>query len=316
MPSGECACRVQHRWLLSLFPPESAAETKRIFLAVLLYGLNPLTLLSFLLNVSDGLALDLAVAGLVFLYGAGERERMRPRFLLLQGAAAWSLLAFSLLTKETLLAVIGGAFLATAVRSLRSGRVRWGELLFRGSPLLPLLLWWRAVGFTPGQAARRGGLPFQGVVEYLLQGDALLSGRSFLVLLLVLYMVLFVRFVVFFRSESAERREPHSLSAALPAGVLLLNVILVSFATGDEYWGNFANIARLYTPGLLSVVLWMAWPSRRDRGRDKTGKEGLARYGRGAVALFLLLFTLLLIRAESTGNPLPYFVRERGGYSP
>ncbi|MBE7440795.1 MAG: hypothetical protein HS115_20295 [Spirochaetales bacterium] len=193
-------------------------------------ALNPLSLLCFLLVLPDGFALQLALFAFRGLSRASP-ERSRAGFSFL--------LAFALLVKETMLAFPLALSASALLRIFQSGRCKKENLSLMAYSLgsvLPLLLWWSRIGFTPDQAASRGGWPFSGVIEYFSATPA--SGQYALLIILCagLYRL---------RKMMTAIVDPQS-----SAGFILLGISLglISLATGHEYWANFANIARLFLP--------------------------------------------------------------------
>lgn len=240
--------------------------------AALLFGINPLSLQSALLHVSDGLALSMGVLSLLLILPSldGSLQKKTGGFI---HTAAWILGAFALLTKETMIAYPGGmagGFMINAfLREDRSGRIRILKyILFFISMLLPLIAWWMWIGFSPTMASRRGGIPMEGMINYFKEGDALLSGRSFLIVLFIIYLSLAATCMRMIPGKrSATMREMTSefseLCRALGV-VLFLDIVLISFATAEEYWANFANIVRLYIPGLLPLIFSLLY-FRKDQ---------------------------------------------------
>jgi len=199
-------------------------------------ALNPVSLLSFLLVLPDGLALQLALLAFQGLARAADW----PGQIFFTG-----LLSFSLLVKETMLAFPMALGSAALIHFLVSGQNRKAQLRLMTLAILsalPLALWWSWVGFTPGQAASRGSWPFSGVIEYFSNAPS----RSQYVLLFLLIAGLYRLGIM---AQSLEWR------AAPGFLVLLFSLGLASFASADEYWANFANIARLFLPLLGAFFL-------------------------------------------------------------
>ena len=139
-------------------------------------------------------------------------------------------------------------------------------------------------------------------MEFILAGRGLAGGRGLLVILLFVYvgvgLSLFLHAVrePFWRSGSDSRGQVGALELA---GVLGATTALVSFATADEYWANFANISRFFIPGCLALCLLpLVVPGRS------------ARWTGGGVCAFLLLFTLSLLYAELRAEPLGFILMD------
>jgi hypothetical protein len=248
-------------------------------LRVALFAFNPFSLLSFMLCTADGAALSLAVLGALAL---AVRGRAR--------AFGLGLIAFALLTKETLVAVP----LALAAGALLDGASGIGVRLVRALLLtltvVPLLVWWHVVGFSFGLAASHGGLPFSGFFRYLPHVDL---ARSLLACLLVLGAAL----------GSLCLRARGSRVAGF---VLLASVALVSTATAEEYWAIIANVARLFTPMAAAPAL-LGDPSALT-GSLRPGGGGWTRRIGLLWALVLFSLSALFVVREATRRPLPHYV--------
>ena len=267
--------------------------------ATLLFLFNPFSWESSLLTVSDGLGLSLAVLFLGFYPGlapAGS-ERNRSEDSLFPESRFWRtflsfvFLSLALLTKETFLAIplaLGGRALFRLAHRREFGAFQ--ELLFAALSIFPLLVWWDLVGFSPFLAAHRGGLPGAGILAYLGSPDTLLSGRTFLLILFFLLLAMGGRLL----REGLAGKGHREVFMAL---VLVAVAFLVSFATNDEYWANFANIMRLYTPAIVGMIWFVA------RGKDSSTRR--------ALPLFLLAFLALLFWKTVGGKVLPHHTRER-----
>lgn len=193
------------------------------------FALNPFSILAANLFLADGLALSLAVLGLTrVLNPSSDRSR------LFQG---WVLVASACLCKETMLA-FPIAYILVNLRSLRS--------LAALVSMLPLVVWWWYVGFSPLAAAERGIA--SGLMSYVGRPDALLSGRG----LLFPYIVI-VTILAWVSGPGPDRK----------IGVLLLLAGTVPpLLASAEYWDNFANIARLFVPVTLGAIVCSFWSNR------------------------------------------------------
>ena len=267
--------------LLILFFDRAYGFSAERLAALALYAFNPFSLRSFALNVADGFALSLSLAA-VLLYLEERQSETRRAWI------AGALLVLALLSKETMLAapflICVELFFERSTRSVRS----W--LLALVLPGIVVVLWWTWIGFSPWLAAGRGTVPFAGLIEYLKEPDALLSGRGLLVPLLFFYLLcglgLCGRAIV-----SRER-------ALLGPGLALLLVgLVISTGTADEYWGNFANIMRMFTPGVLALFVW-SWR------RPGAGRWCLLIVS--ACAAYFLLFDLLMLKADIGSRLLPH----------
>jgi hypothetical protein len=245
-------------------------------LRVVVFALNPFSLLSFMLCTADGAALSIAVVGALTFDSSG-----RGRWV---GAL---LLAFALLTKETFVVVpfaLGGAALFDA-QSAPIARIR--RIALCAVTLVPMLVWWRRVGFSLGLAATHGGLPFSGFVQYLPNVDLT---RGLLALVLVVALAL----GAFFALSPASR---------VSGFVLLATAALISTATAEEYWATIANIARLFTPMAAAPALLGARTSVEAAPLwTWTRRVGLAWM------LGVLALTAVVLLREATRRPLPFYV--------
>ncbi len=221
------------------------------------FALNPLSLYSFLLVTADGTAAALAVCGLV----AWQRGSH------LGTVVGGLLFALAGLCKETMLVMAAALALSAVLRRTivvwRGDRPADQARSFREAAVgilavLPTAAWWWVVGFSPLAAAERGSAPFVGMLRYLSAPDALWSPRSLLVVLLVILTATCILLLA--RVWLATRQHPDSiagseesdlLSAPLVLGGALVPAVL---AATPEYWGTYANIARLFTP---TVVAWL-----------------------------------------------------------
>ncbi|MEQ9365197.1 MAG: hypothetical protein RIF32_13195 [Leptospirales bacterium] len=230
------------------------------------------------------------------------------------------------MTKEHALAGAAGLLFAgfwPPLRAAISGRSRpdrrwfldglWLALpaVFAG---LVLVSWWRWIGFHPGQAAARGSLPMSGLLEYLSGGpDAFFSGRTYLIFLFCAWALILIALSLEERSRPGNSFAPARIWRGLAVGTLAANLVLVSFATADEYWGNFANILRLFTPG-FGALLCAAFAGEAVL-EAASRAAGLLRFGMwvGAFASAALVFAIL--ENEIAGRLLPVFVLGVGGFS-
>jgi hypothetical protein len=101
-------------------------------------------------------------------------------------------------------------------------------------------------------------------------------------------------------SGFAALSEPRRRSTGL---ILLGTAALVSAATAGEYWGTFANIARLFTP-LAAAPLFAEGGSSGGRVR---------RLLPVSVAVSLFTLTALIVLREATRRALPFFVAGDAG---
>lgn len=249
-----------------------------------LFALNPFSLLSFLLCTADGAALSLAVLGAL----AFERA-------VATAAATWSLasgvlLSFALLTKETALVVPLALTAAWFLDARQSSARRLRALVLGAAPLLPLVLWWRHVGFSFGLAASHGGLPFSGMLAYLPHLDLM---RGLLVALVVFGAPLAL--------SSLWRVE------ARVAGLALFGTIaLVSTATAHEYWATISNVARLFTPMAAAPVL-----ANADLRALAAGSSRPVRWLAVAWTAALVALCFAIVLREATRSPLPFYLQTR-----
>ncbi len=261
----------------------------------LVYSLNPFSLLSFQLNVSDGLALSLMVMALSLALKPVSGGWRIP--------VAWVFFTFALLTKETFIAAfaggVGAVILMTFARVVTAGQFLRSFTFFL-SALLVLLGWWYFAGFTPLQAARRGSLPLQGMVAYLASPDSAVSGRNLLVMLFFIYLSIAGVMMRGAVNHWREKISRSSISWFGPEGRLwnpgfslyLFSVAgLVSFATVHEYWANFANVARLFTPGVIPLAIFAAV---QGSGTFKRIKPGVSLF----IVLFFIFFSGLLLKGQ------------------
>ncbi len=242
--------------------------------AACLWAVNPFSVLSSLLSVADGFALSLAAAAFLFLRDGTEDRILRKGRAF---AAAFVFFTAALLSKETMLAVILGTAFASMCILVVYGRAMRGDALRAGAPgiryaagailpllgVIPALIWWQRVDFTLMHAGRHGGMPLGGMLDFLREDPGSL-GRAFLVIVFAV-CVFSGAWMVFTSFLALRVRPPISalpgIQADLAAGtILLVTAGLTVFAT-DEYWHNFANIARLFTPSVVGLV----WASNRNR---------------------------------------------------
>ena len=251
-----------------------------------LFALNPVSLLSFGLNLAEPLALSASLVAILLLLQkgsgriSGQSGMMRKSPLLVYGASAF-LLILGFLSKETMF-IVGLAFGAglsvaaftkifRAIGSGKSGAAKIGSILerdfsvvLRWPVIVALLLsgtiafaWYLWAGFFSGDGA--GGkmnIPFSGVLDFIQTRPALISGRGLLLpgilWLTILALLLFIRCWKGKGSWMEQR-------FVLPG--LWLNLALISMASAQEYWLTFANIVRLFAPAMVFLAFlrknWM-----------------------------------------------------------
>lgn len=219
----------------------------------MLFALNPFSVLSASLFVADGLAFSLAAIAIALAFQRETPDTWGRRL------AVFFCTAAACLCKETALALPASA----AVLFLFQRRERRSILLFSALGALPLVCWWQFTGFSLRGAALRG-TQTSGLLDYLSAPDALLSGRG---LLLVFFCVLGVAWLL---SLAREGITPFTLLAGMG--------LAAGGAASPEYWGNFANAARLFFPAVLGLLFVRSqmWN------------------------LFFLLFSLLFLYKESS----------------
>ncbi|MCB1320415.1 MAG: hypothetical protein KDK34_09190, partial [Leptospiraceae bacterium] len=231
------------------------------------------------------------------------------------------LIVLAVLTKESMLALIPIILLPALANILRrmfqAGKTRladsfvpWSAIMVAISVLTVVIIsaWWRHVDFSPTLAAERSGRPFEGMLVFLHHPDALISGRMLLIPLLVISLVLVIaECVVLIRRQykSYEIRSAwialFDTDMALRFGNVLaaLGIItVISMATADEYWANYANIMRLFTPLVLclSIVPFAFYNTQAKR----TGNWLML-----GLLVYFLMFDAAIIRQEWTGRRLP-----------
>jgi len=277
-----------------------------------IFALNPFSLVSFAWALADGIALALVAMGMAYHLQADD-SAARSRWL--RRIAGVALIALAALAKETALviplALLANRGIGLAVGLLgQSGRLirrSLGRMALALMPIGALALWYAALGYSPVFAAARGAdIPFGGLVEYLRAPDALLSGRSFLVGLLAIYLglaLLFVQIAVrSIRNSSAERfavRLQAGLPMALCALLLLGTALLIGQATAGEYWASFLNIARLFAPGVIALLFLPCAPE--SEGVNPRLERRILVF----CAVYLGLFSLWLLRGAWIGGLLP-----------
>ncbi|MBR33608.1 MAG: hypothetical protein CMN77_20070 [Spirochaetaceae bacterium] len=248
-----------------------------------LFGLNPISLLSFGLNLAEPLALSLAVicillflpSGLAPAESRGRFPGLCRRFRLPVGAV---LMLLSLLSKETMFLIglsMGLAFVLSSISLIR--RQRSGNsnatlrqlVFFRWNVSVALLLagvlafsWYWYADFFGGQgAAGKIQIPFAGVIEFIQSRPRLISGRG-LLLIGLMWMIVFCAY----RLLEAARKQNGWMDRFILAG-LLLNLGLISMASAEEYWLNFANISRLFAPAMILLAFCRSgWSFRISAG--------------------------------------------------
>ena len=263
-------------------------------IAVIVFAFNPFSLLCFMLNVADGLALSLAMIGMIFYFKAECTGGIFYR------AIAFICISFSLLTKETMLAIPIGFIAAAFTVTFKEKNRSFYTLIFFSMSVIPLIAWWFVIGFSPVHAAAHGGWPYKGFVDYLRNPDALYSQRTMLVFILPVFT--FFGFILLYKSGIknifTNRYYRSTLEKTGLALSLLAVSVLISFATGHEYWMNFANIGRFFTPGVLLISFVSAFfPENRP-----------VKYGVRILLVLFLLLGFIMIQKEFTGEPLPFVV--------
>lgn len=324
---------------------------RRVWPGLIIFALNPVSLFCFLYGLADGLALDLMVIAFLFLTRSFDRhDSMRNsasffrNYLLFGGGAL--VLAFALLTREHALAgVIGLGFAGLTSAMFASDHNQRGGSA--ASPvalvapavfaILVLIGWWMWIGFSPREAAARGGLPLSGLVQYLSgQPDAFFSGRSYLVGLLIVYGIIFAGLAsnifralfsgVSMGDPAGERQDSDSgnwnafVWPAIACGALAANLALVSFATADEYWGNFANILRLFTPGFgalacvsIGTGVGLSGIAGSRVFRDRLEQSRILQFGMWSAVVLTGALVFAILKSEIAGRLLPVFEFHVGG---
>ena len=220
-------------------------------LPALLFAFNPFSFLSFLLNVSDGLALSFSVAGILFLrmYHDSRGEAFKKLFLLL----SYLFITYSILTKETFLAVpagmLAGEFILYAFRLKEKQRAVsfFRRCFFWAMTVLPLAVWWIMIDYDIVSTSSHGGIPFSGIYGLVSQGVLRDPMRMSLFSILVVSGFYFFRGIFVSYSDSRDGDFGLRLSG-------IAACILILIADMNEYWGNFANIARLFSPIAVPLV--------------------------------------------------------------
>lgn len=318
---------------------DSERTTRRlVWPGLIVFALNPVSLFCFVYALADGLALDLTMLAVLCVLPASVFQnqathlshdfkrgdnRWREGFAYVVGGM---LLALAVLTKEHALAGAAGLGLAgvfafwrsrrsvagDSIEFVRRARVRaFGWICVAGFAALALASWWWWIGFDPGLAAERGGWPFAGLAGYLFGGevDAFFSGRTYLVGWL-LVCVLIASGLVFFAG----------VASRIALGTLAASLALASFATADEYWGNFANILRLFTPAFGALLFAGAAASTRavsaqDDADNRATNQWPRKLVRGGLWIGVLVTGALvfaILESEITGRLLPVFEFRRG----
>ncbi len=294
-------------FLFHLFTVASLFKKTKLYFPSLLYGVNPISLESFLLTVSDGVALDLAVLALLSSIASNDNaiqespDSSKRRFFhtYLPAGLSCLLLSYSLLTKETMLAFPLAMIASFAVRVAgfyllrRTGQ--WNAIRSNYIPaviaffsLIPLILWWHIVGFSPLNASRRGSIPFSGLMETIQQDGLHFSASSLLMVLIGAFSLILLRHIIraYMKARKGEggvsrdfKQQPNDIYF----WTLLIDLCLVSFASAREYWANFANMVRLFTPGIFPAIYLVA------------KEKGVSSFPQFFFGSYLMLFTLLLL---------------------
>lgn len=221
------------------------------YLNTLLFALNPFSLLSFLLNLSDGLALSIAAIGISFaIRDSGTGWNRRSFF-------ASFFLAFAVLTKETMMVVPAGLFLNSAAdavfsriadKKLNSDTLQSlkKKFILSLAAVIPFFIWLFTIGYSFSDAASHGGFPFSFMQDPVFVQSISDSSRMMLIVIffLLLFFLLFYTFRHVFLYGINQFR----------AGPLLFACGVISLSS-REYWVNYANIARLFTPAVLGWIL-------------------------------------------------------------
>lgn len=311
--------------LLALRLHANGAPARAAQLALYAYACNPFTALAALLSVADGLALALALIGLLLLERGGAFGGARSTQPLASQAGGIFALAFAALTKETMLALIfaAGALPATLAALSGADFRRVLVALLYGVALLALIIAptvfvWQAAGFSPALAAERGGVWFSGWRMYLSDADAFLSGRTMLAALLPALVALspwcawraFVRLRAAKTHGASDSGAPWlALAAAAAGGALMLGAA----ATADEYWSTFPNIQRLFS--LTAFALAAAGIALDSSGAPAQTAPRAAAWDRGVIYGLTALFgfgSLMLLKTELTGTMPLFFFLEHG----
>lgn len=322
--------------LLALRLHGAGGETRATRLALYAYALNPFTALALLFSVADGLALALALVGLLALERGGfflragaapERESHEPtappaatplaRAACL--ACGVAVLAYAALTKESAVAAILAAaalppILAAAspIAPRRIVRAMLYGAALAALMLAPTLLVWLQAGFSPALAAERGGVWFSGWLAYLRDADAFFSGRTMLAALLPALVALapWCAWQALARLRETNPRGPSdsgaawmALAAAGAGGALALG----ASATADEYWSTYPNIQRLFSLSALALAaLGVAQSAPGARA-----KQAGARLAVLVLAGLFFFGSLMLLKTELTGTmPLLFFFED------
>ncbi len=310
--------------LLALRMYSAGTPARAARLALYAYALNPFTALALLLSVADGLALALALVGLLALerggafaetaaaqYPAAAASRGQRAVCTLGGVIA---LAYAALTKETLIALIfaAGALPATLAWLSQSAPRRILLAALYGCALIalalaPMLFVWQAAGFSPALAAQRGGVWFSGWLEYLRAPDALLSGRTMLAALLPALLAL-APWCAFCARRLLAKRSSVGLWLALAAAGAGGALLLGAAATADEYWSTYANIQRLFSLTALTLAA-LGVATSEPAGVAETGR---LRFAVPALAGLFFFGSLMLLKTELTGTMPLFFFLEHG----
>lgn len=212
------------------FGPGSANQAT---LAALIFVFNPFSLTCFLLSVADALAMSLALISMIFFLRLKQNSGI---FGLFCSAIFMSL---AVLTKESSLILLPFYMIYLILNNpvKNPGYPGWLVVIV---PIVAITLWWRFTGFHAlGQARLHAGYPFSGLFQFLLNPDALFSGRS----LFVMIVLLSAAFVLFSIAQFIKSKK---YDVTLPGAILILSgsLFYISLASYSEYWTNYANIVR------------------------------------------------------------------------
>ncbi|MDH5655287.1 MAG: hypothetical protein OEZ34_05235 [Spirochaetia bacterium] len=245
------------------------------FVPVIFYALNPFSFLSFLLNVSDGLALSFAVLGIIFWrkaafsktggldFSPGRTSFWSDRLLVRNLILSFLFASFSLLVKETMIAVPAGMLAKEIYLNLlrfyrRCPCLNFYGMIFWAAVCFPLALWWGFLGYDFAKTASHGVFPFSGIFVYFQTNGYGETAKTILLIVFVVSGIVFLRNLILQMTEGESGRMEYFFMG-------LAALLLAAIADGKEYWSNFANISRLFTP-LVLPYLFIRFTFRLDQG--------------------------------------------------
>lgn len=252
-------------------------------------AVNPVQILSFYLFLADGLAFCFALYGLLVFERLQASSNNSRKIKIFNILFVFVLITAALFTKESSIWAGAGLGLFSLLH-----KERWPYAAGLLVSLFLFLLLWHSTGLLYS-VQQKASFPFSGLIQYLQNADAVTSGRSLLIVYLVFFAVILIvqlSLAVQFIRKNGVAKIPADqlLSAALIAGALFT----ISFATAHEYWANFANISRMFLPGITGCG-FIFYSSEKEK---ESGLHSTLRKLSFACIAYSLMFSVLMIYSE------------------